>query len=483
MTGNLANRTIKGSIWSFLDNISNQGITFVVGLILARMLGPDEYGLIGIITIFIALFTTLADSGISTALIRDTNTESIDYDTAYWTNVVLGILMYFCLFIISPFIASFFHRSELVPLTRVMGMVLIINSFSIVQRTIFTKELNFKKQTIISLISSITSGFVGIVLAYIGWGVWSLVAQQITRQSLQTIFSWIYSNWSPSCRFSIISFHNMFNFGWKIMLSGAINTLWNEAYQIVIGRCYLPATLGQYTRAKQFADIFSTNITSVVQRVTFPSLAEIHSNISRMKNAYRRILGIVSIITFTLLFGLAGIADNLIYVLLGEQWVEAASFLPIICFQCLTYPVNSLNLNILMVKGRSDIYLYLEVVKKIFAVIPLLLGIFIDIYWMLWASVIYGVIAFILNAHFSGKRIGYSVYEQVKDLSPAFWCSLCMFVLVFSLNSLDMSEYLLLPLQILLGGCFIIVIFILTKNKDFLYLWNITKKLVFKYKG
>lgn len=478
MSNSLSDKTIKGVGWSFLDNIANQGITFIVGLLLARLLTPEEYGLLGIVMIFVVLFNTIIDSGISTALIRDNNLSDIDYQTAFYTNVVVSVIMYFILFIISNSIAFFFKEDKLELLCKTMGLLLIVNALSIVQKSILTKKIDFKTQTKISIISSLFSGFIGILMALYDWGVWSLVGQQLSRSIIQTGLLNFYSSWKPKLVFSWNSFVKLFSFGWKIMISSMINSIWNDAYQIVISKCYTPACLGQYTRAKQFSDIFSSNLTSVIQRVSFPSLSEIQNEPYRLKNVYKRILKITMLASFVLLFGLAAISDNLIYVLLGPKWSDAAKYLPIICFQGVFYPINSLNLNILMVKGRSDVYLILEVIKKIIAIIPILLGVFINIYWMLWASVVYGILAFFLNSYFSGKMIRYSTKEQIIDIIPSFLISIIMGICVKLIGMLITSQYISLIVQTIFGILVILTLLKVFKLKEFEELIDICKSYI-----
>lgn len=249
MAESLTNKTVKGVSWSFIDSISSQGITFLVGLLLARLLTPEDYGLIGIIAIFIAVFNSIVDSGFSNALIRKVDATDKGYNTVFVSNMVVSVVLCFILYLTSPLVADFFERPQLDALLKVMSSVVIINAFAIIQRTLLVKRIDFKTQTKISLISSIASGVVGIGMALKGMGVWLLVGQQISRQLLNTLFLWIYAHWYPKLQFSIESFKELFGFGWKLLVSGLIDTVWKEIYRVVIGKCYSPATLGLYTRA------------------------------------------------------------------------------------------------------------------------------------------------------------------------------------------------------------------------------------------
>lgn len=458
MSDNLRNKTVKGVSWSFLDNIACQGITFIVGLILANKLTPEEYGLIGIITIFIAVFNSIVDSGFSNALIRKNDAKDIDFNTVFITNMVLSVILFFALFGAAPFIASFFNQPQLESLTRVMASIVIINAFAIIQRTILVKRIDFKTQTKVSLISSITSGVIGIGMAFCGYGVWSLVGQQISRQLLNSLFLWIYSHWYPKLQFSWDSFKELFGFGWKLLVSGLIDTVWREIYQVVIGKCYSTATLGQYTRSSQFGSIFSSNLTSIVQRVSYPVLSSIQDDPVRLKEAFRRVIKVTMLVTFVLMLGLAAIAKPMIEVLIGDQWLMAAELLPVICFQMMLYPLHALNLNMLQVQGRSDLFLKLEIVKKIIGIIPILLGVFINIYWMLWSSVFIGIISYYLNSYYSGKYLKYSMMAQVKDILPSFGIASIMALLTYCISWLPFSCYILLLLQILLGAIITVIL-------------------------
>lgn len=447
----LRTKTVRGVGWSFADNIASSGISFFVGLVLARLLTPMEYGLIGIITIFIMVFNSIVDSGFSNALIRKNDASDRDYNTVFITNLLLSVFLFVVLFACAPAISRFFRQPQLIPLTRVMGCIVIINAFAIIQRTILVKRIDFKTQTKVSLISSISSGVVGIGMAISGMGVWSLVGQQISRQLLNTLFLWFYNKWHPKFQFSVPSFKELFGFGWKLLVSGMIDTIWKEVYKIVIGKYYSTETLGQYTRAQQFSSVFSSNLTTIVQRVSYPVLSSIQDEKVRMKAVYKKVIRTTMLVTFVCMLGLAAIAKPMVLVLIGEKWLPSVVFLQIICFNMMLYPLHAINLNMLAIQGRSDLLLNLEIVKKSIAVIPVLLGIFIDIYWMLWGSVVTGFISYYLNAYYSGRYLSYSIWEQVKDVLPSFCIAVCMALVVYILSFLPVSPFFVLPIQFICG--------------------------------
>ena len=444
--------------WSFADNILSQGITFLVGLVLARLLTPQEYGLIGVITIFIAVFNSITDSGFSSALIRKKDVREVDFNTVFLSNLVISFLLFITLFLAAPAIASFFGQPQLVPLTRVMAVIVIINAFAIIQRTLLVKRVDFKTQTKISLIASVVSGATGVVMALNGLGVWSLVGQQVSRQLMNSLFLWVWAKWYPSLQFSVQSFKELFGFGWKLLASGLIDTVWREMYQVIIGKFYSTATLGQYTRAQQFSNLFSMNLTTVVQRVSYPVLSEIQDEKERMKLVYQKIIKVTMLAAFCCMFGLAAIAEPMITALIGDQWLPAVPLLQILCFQMVLYPIHAINLNMLQVQGRSDLFLKLEILKKIIATVPLLLGIFVNIYWMLWGSVATSVISYYLNAYYSGRFLNYGIWAQVRDILPSFAVAAVMAAAVYAMSFIPMASLPLMLLQIAAGFVIVLVL-------------------------
>ena len=445
----LKNKTIKGVGWSAADAFLGQGVTFIVGLVLARLLSPDEYGLIGICLIFTTVLNGIVDSGFSNALIRKKDVTDEDYNTMFMTNMAISIVLYIFLFVSAPFVSDFFHRVELTALVRATGLILFFNALSITQVTILTKKIDFKTKTKASLVSAIISGGIGIALAFMGYGVWSLVAQQLSKQLLYTLCLWVLNNWWPKFTFYRDSFKYMWGFGWKLLASGILNNVWNQLYQVVIGRYYTPSTLGHYTRANECASIFSSNLTTIIQRVTFPVLSELQDDKKKLLVSYRKLIKVSMFVTVISMFALGAMAEPMIYSLIGPQWHQAATFLPFICITMSLYPLHAINLNILQVQGRSDLFLYLEIVKKIITLIPMFIGAFVGVYWMLCASIFTGFIAFLLNSWFTGKFLNYSSWQQLKDVLPSYLIAIFVGFIVYLLKFIPLSFNLIFPLQIL----------------------------------
>lgn len=463
----LKDKTVKGVGWSAIDNVAKYAVTFIVSIVLARLLTPDDYGLIGIISIFTTVCTALIDGGFGDALVRKKDVTDDDYNTVFIVNLVLSLFLYAVIFICSPFIAVFFNREELVSLTRVSSLGMIVGALSLVQQKRLTKAIDFKTQTKISIISSVVSGIGGIVMAFLGCGVWSLVAQGLGSQILRTILLWYYNHWVPKLCFSVTSFGSLFGFGWKLMVSGLLDTVWKELYQVVVGKFYSPATLGQYARAKGFSQLLSSNLTNVIQRVTFPVLSSIQDEKERMVAVYRRIIKTTMFITTICMFVLGAVSEPLLYCLIGPQWQEAAIYLPLICVAASLYPLNAINCNMLMVQGRSDLLLILEVIKKIIALGPLFVGAFVGIMPMLCVNLAVGLIAFFLNSSYSGKMIGYNSLMQLKDVAPYYGLAATIALSIYFFKYLPINNWIILLIQIVVGTMLFFSICKLFKVKEY----------------
>lgn len=420
MPDSLKQKTISGVAFSALDNVASFGITFITGVILARLLSPEDYGLLGLVGVFTGVCSCFINAGFSSALIRKKDATNDDFNTVFICNLVMSIAMYTIVFVCAPLIASYFDRPELVSIVRVSTLGMIIGALAIVQSTRLTKRIDFKTQLKISIIVNVVQGVVGITMAFAGFGVWALIWQGLTAAVTRTILLWYFNKWIPQLRFSGKSFRELFGFSSKLLLSDIINTLWGQAYGLVIAKCYSPAVLGQYSRAQGYSGILSSNVTSVVQKVTYPVLSAIQDDNTRLKSGYQRIIKVTMLPVFSCTLLLAAVSKPMIIVLIGYKWLQAACFLQIICLGSMLYPLHAINLNMLQVQGRSDLFLKLEIIKKFFSVVPILLGIWIGIYWMLAASVVNGFICYYLNAYYSGPLARYSIREQIADITPSF---------------------------------------------------------------
>ncbi|MBM6781266.1 lipopolysaccharide biosynthesis protein [Bacteroides mediterraneensis] len=430
MPESLKKQTISGVIWSSIERFSVQGIQFFIMIIMARLLTPNDYGLVGMLTIFIAIAQTLIDSGFSQALIRKQNRTETDNSTVFYFNIVVGLFIYLIFYIAAPWVADFYQTSSLTSIMRVISLGVIFNSLAVVQRALLTIRLDFKTQAKASLLAAILSGITGIIMAYIGFGVWSIVTQQLTNLSLNTLLLWIFAKWYPRGRFSKNSFRELFSFGSKLLASGLLDTLYRNIYLIVIGKLFTASKLGYYTRAQQFSDFPSSNLTGILQRVTYPVLCKIQDDKEKLAHAYRKILKISAFIIFPLMVGLSAVAEPFILLLLKEQWHFAAIILQIICFSAMWYPIHAINLNLLQVEGRSDLFLRLEIIKKILGVFILCLTIPLGLISMCYGQIASSLIALTINTYYTGKLINVGFIRQMKDLTPTLVLVLTMWVII-----------------------------------------------------
>lgn len=431
MQESLKKKTVKGTLWSSIERFSVQGISFIVMIIMARILTPADYGLVGMIAIFMAISQSLIDSGFSQALIRKQDRSEVDNSTVFYFNIAIGIVLYLILFFSAPLIADFYKEPKLIPITRAIGLNLVFNSLAVVQRALYTINLNFKTQAKATLIGVVTSGTVGIWMAYSGYGVWSIVTQQLTNVGLVSICLWIFSKWRPILAFSKQSFKDLFNFGSKLLASGILNTIYNNLYLILIGKIFRASDLGYYTRAHQFTDFASSNLTGIIQRVSYPVLCTIQSDDTRLADVYRKLLRISAFIIFPLMMGLAAVARPMVLTILTEKWLFAATLILPLCFSQMWYPVHAINLNLLQVKGRSDLFLKLEIIKKIIGVAIICITIPMGLLAMCWGTVVNSIIALVINTHYTGKLIHLGFLKQMWDLLPILLLSVGMGTLIW----------------------------------------------------
>jgi O-antigen/teichoic acid export membrane protein len=455
----LKQKTISGLFWSFADSFASQGVQFIVGIVLARILSPREFGLIGMLTIFIAVSQSFVDSGFTNALIRKNNCTQEDYSTIFYFNIVVGVVLYLLLFAFSSSISLFFNEPQLKSLIQVLGIGLVFNSIAIIQRTILTKELNFKLQMRVSIIASIGSGILAIYMAYNGFGVWSLVALTLSRFGFTSIFLWVWSKWKPLWVFSKASFNELFSFGSKLLVSGLIDTIYKNIYNMIIGKYFSAVELGYYAQADQLQSLPSQNLNSIISRVSFPVLSSIQTDTSQLKTVYKKLIKSTMLITFVLMLGLVAVAKPLVLVLIGEKWLPSVIYMQMLCFVGMFYPLHALNLNMLQVKGRSDLFLRLEIIKKVLAIPIIIIGVFFGIKSMILGMILLNSIAYYLNSYWSGSLIGYSTLEQIKDILPSFLISLSISLIVFIIGYIIvLSNILLLLIQVSTGAILTIVI-------------------------
>ena len=461
----LAKKAKKGVIWSFIENFGAKAIQFVIGIILARLLSPDDYGVFGMLAIFMAMSNSIIEGGFVWALIQKKDCTQEDYSTVFIINTTMGFLLYAIMFIAAPFIADFFNMPILKDVARVEAILLILCSLMLVQTAKLTKELNFKLQTIIRTSSSLVAGLIAIFFAYQGWGVWAIVFQSLASQLLSCVLFWIFAKWTPSLKFSVKSFKTLFSFGSNMLITGLYGPIFDNIHTLIIGKFYTPASLGTYTRARTFADFPSSNITAVVSKVSFPTLSKLQDNPEALTSAYRRLIRVTYFVVFPLMLGLLAVAEPLVISLIGVKWAECIPYLQVLSLSLLFYPLNAYNINALLVKGKSGLHLRLDLVKKAIFIIILAATAPFGVIYICWGSVLSSVLCWLLTAHYSGRLINLSIWEQTKDLLPSLAIASIMAACVYMGSFLSLNSTLLLVLQILVGGIIYTVLSYLFNRK------------------
>lgn len=454
MSNTLKQKAVRGVLWSTVERFSVQGVQFLIMIVMARLLTPHDYGIIGMLAIFLAVSQSLIDSGFSQALIRKRDRTEVDNCTVFYFNIVVSTLLYVILYVSAPFVADFYDTPQLCPVMRVVCLGIMFNSLAVVQRALFTINVDFKTQAKAALTASVTSGVVGVAMAYHGFGVWSLVTQQLLNLGINTGLLWLLSKWRPQFVYSWQSFHELFSFGSKLLASGLLDTIYRNIYPIVIGKLFSASSLGHYTRAHQFSEFPSSNLTGIIQRVTYPVLCEIQDDDERLSNIYRRFLKLSAFVIFPLMIGLSSVAQPFVNIILGPQWGFCGQLLQIICFSMMWYPIHSINLNLLQVKGRSDLFLRLEIIKKILGVSVLCITAPFGLVVMCYGQIFNSIVALAINTYYTGKLINVGFLRQMCDLLPTMALCLTMFALILSVNSFLPGNMAKLCVGIVLGVAF-----------------------------
>jgi teichuronic acid exporter len=416
VTESLKCRTIRALSWSFLESIGLQGVRFVIGIILARILIPEQFGLIGMLTIFIAVAQTFLDSGFGAALIQKKEASITDRCSIFYFNIIIGLVAAGLLGLAAPWIAAFYNQPILTPITRVLSLIIVINSFGLIQDTILRKEIDFRTQTKVSLIANVLSGTIGVILAVAGFGVWSLVAQQVGVNLFRTIGLWVFNPWRPEMIFSLKSLREMFKFGSRLLASGLLDRIFTNIYLVIIGKLFSAADLGFYTRARNLEELPSQTLSGMIGRVTFPVFSTIQDDAARLKRGFKKALKLLVLCNFPMMIGLAVIARPLVLVLLTEKWAESIPYLQLLCFLGLLYPLHMINLNMLQALGRSDYFLKLEIIKKILIILNIVITWRWGILALIYGMIITSIISYYLNSYYTRILIGYSIWDQVRDL-------------------------------------------------------------------
>lgn len=477
---NLKEKAFNSTIWSALERFGTQGLQFIIIVVLARILSPKDFGLIGMLAIFIALARVFVDSGLGTALIRKQNATSEDYSTVFIFNIITGFVIYLCLFFTSPYIADFYNEPKLVMLTRVISLNFLIGSFGSIHITILSKKLNFKIQTQISILSNLISGVIAIILAYWDYGVWALVIQSISYSFSSTIFYWLSNTWKPNLKFSTKSFRNLFGFSSKLLISILIDTIFQNIYLVIIGKWFNVFDLGYYTQAKKIQETPSLTINNIIQRVSFPVFSSIQHENERLKDGLKRTIKILVFVLFPVMLGLLAVSDSFVRIIFSEKWINSILYLKLLCIVGIFYPLQSINLNILNVKGRSDIFLRLEIIRKSLIILSIAIGFKWGIIGMVKANVIASAINYIIVGIIAGKLINYKIKEQIFDLIPYATISIIMVIAITMITANNNFNLQTLITQIIAGTIIYLGLSFLFKLEALSEILNLIKRTLAK---
>ncbi|MDK0876610.1 lipopolysaccharide biosynthesis protein [Clostridium perfringens] len=477
---NVKSQIINSLVWKLLERSGVQGVQFILQIILARLLTPTDYGIIAIIAIFITIANVFVQSGFNTALIQNKNTNEKDFSSVFYLSSGVALILYIILFFSAPFIAEFYGIIQLKQVIRILSFTLFLGAYNSIQNAIIAKTMQFKKLFFSSLIAVIISGIIGVLMAYLGFGVWALVFQQLINQLIIIIILSFILKWYPKLFFSFERIKMLFQYGWKLLVSSLIDTIYMNIRSLIIGKMYNPAFLGFYNRGDQFPQIIVSNVNGSIQSVMLPALSSEQDNVHKVKSMVRRAIVTSSFIVFPMMIGLAVVSEPLVKILLTDKWLPCVPFLQIFCISYALWPIHTANLQAINALGRSDIYLKLEVIKKVLGTIILLISMFYGVYAIAIGTLISGLISTFINAFPNLKLLNYSYIEQARDIMPSVIISIFMGGITYCVKFLELSSLVTIIIQIIIGFLLYIVLAKLFKLESYMYLKNTIREMMIK---
>lgn len=463
-----------------MERLGTHGVTFLVSVILARLLDPEHHGVIALVNVFTTLLQVFVDSGLATSLVQKKNADSLDFSTVFFFNMGMCLALYGLLFAVAPWISLFYQMPELTPILRVQSLTLVISGVRNVQNAYVSKNMLFKKHFVMTLSGSISSAIVGIAMAYMGFGVWSLVGQKLTSQIVSTMVLWWTVKWRPTFQFSLSRLKGLLSFGWKMLASALLDTAYNDLRTLIIGKKYSSADLAFYNKGNQFPKLIVTNINSSIDSVLLPTMAREQDDRERVRAMTRRAIRTSSYCMWPLMIGLAVCGESLIRLVLTEKWMPSLPFLYVFCFTYAFQPIHTANLNAIKAMGRSDLFLKLEIAKKIVGITAILISMQFGVLWMAYSLIVTSIISQIINSYPNRKLLNYSYGKQMMDILPAMLLSAVMGAVVCCVNFLNLSDILTLCIQVPLGAAIYVGGSWLLKLESFVYLLELVKKFLRK---
>ena len=469
-------------LWRLAERFGAQGVAFVVSIVLARLLAPEAYGTIALVTVFTQILNVFIDSGFGNALIQKKDADDLDFSTVFYFNIAICVLLYLGMFLVAPLIAKFYNDASLTPVVRVLSLTLIISGVKNVQQAYVSRTMQFKRFFFATLGGTIGAAVIGIAMAYFGFGVWALVAQQIFNATVDTLILWITVKWRPKWMFSWQRLKGLFSFGWKLLASSLLDTVYSDLRQLIIGKMYTKTDLAQYNRGKQLPDLLVNNIDTSINSVLLPAMSQVQDNPERVKNMTRRAMKTSTYVIAPVMMGLAFTAESIVHLILTDKWLPCVPFLRIFCITYMFYPVNTTNLNAIKAMGRSDLFLKLETIKKVIGLIVLLGTMWFGVMAMAYSLLFTSITSQIINSWPNKKLLDYSYPEQIRDILPGILLAVFMGCCVYPVKWIGFSDLLTLFIQVVMGACIFIGGSALLKLEGFRYLWE-QLKLVWRKNG
>lgn len=476
-------KVVSNLIWRFMERFGSQLVTVVVQIVLARMLDPEVFGTVAKVTIITSILLVFVDSGMANSLIQKKDPDDLDYSSVFYFNIVFCLVLYTCLFFCAPLIARFYDDAQLTAIVRVLGLTVVVAGVKNVQQAYVSKTLQFKRFFFATLGGTLLSAAVGIAMVFMGFGVWSIVAQQLVNVTVNTAILWLTVGWRPKWMFSFARLKGLLNYGWKLLASGLLDTVYNKLREIMIAVFYTDADLAYYNRGSTYPYLIVENINASIDSVLLPVLSAEQDHTEQVRNMTRRAIRISTYVMMPLMMGLAVCAEPLIKLLLTEKWLPCVPYLRIFCFSYAFYPLHTANLNAIKAMGRSDLFLKLEIIKKVFGVIILLITLPFGVYVMALSLLFTSVMSQLINSWPNAKLLDYAYVHQLKDMLPAMALSCVMGAAVYPISLLGWSDWLTLPVQVLVGAAIYVAGSIIFKLDSFSYLLSILKKLMRREKA
>lgn len=472
------NKVVSSMIWKFLERSGAQFVQFFLSIILARLVTPEDYGVIALILVFTQISNVFISSGFGTALIQKKDSDELDFSSVFYLSLFVAFVCYFILFFLAPTIAKFYNNELLIGYIRVVAISLFFSAINGVQGTYVSKKMQFKRFFFSSMGAVLGSGIIGVILAYNGFGVWALVMQHVFSGFFSFVILWFTVKWRPKLIFSFARVKTLFSFGWKLLCSGLLDTVFKNIYSLIVGRIYKSQVLGYFNRGQQFPQVIASNLNGSIQSVMLPTLSANNDNPSEVKKITRRSISTSAFVLMPCMFGLAAVAEPLVKVLLTDKWLPCVPFLQLACISYALYPIHTANLTGINALGRSDIFLKLEIIKKCVTVLNILITLPFGIYAMAIGQVVSGFISTFINAYPNKKLMEYSYFEQWKDLIPSFVLSIVMAGIVWVMNFISIAPLLLLIIQIIVGIIVYVVLAKLFKLEVYNYFVNTLKGFI-----